>query len=148
MEATEERDTKKSLGKCQTLVSGLILNSMTLYGGWIVQSNQMLQIISVDWLVGLKHFGKSGTDAVINELRQLDYRDVIKPVPARSLTRDQKCAALNYLMYMKQKQCGRIKAWGCADGRKQRLYKTKDETSSLTMSTEAVFLTAIINAQE
>jgi hypothetical protein len=97
---------------------------------------------------GLKHFGKSGADAVISELRQLDYRDVIKPVPARSLTRDQKRAALNYLMYLKQKRCGRIKARGCADGRKQRLYKTKDETSSPTVSTEAVFLTAVINAQE
>jgi hypothetical protein len=97
---------------------------------------------------GLKHFGKSGADAVINELRQLDYRDVIKPVTARSLTRDQKRAALNYLMYLKQKRCGRIKARGCADGRKQRLYKSKDETSSPTVSTEAVFLTAVINAQE
>ena len=68
---------------------------------------------------GLKHFGKDGADAVIKELRQLDYRDVIKLVPARSLTRDQKQGALNYLMYLKQKQCGRIKARGCADGWKQ-----------------------------
>jgi hypothetical protein len=52
---------------------------------------------------GLKHFGKSGADAIVDELRQLDYSDVIKPVPARSLTREQKCAALNYLMYLKQK---------------------------------------------
>ena len=35
---------------------------------------------------GLKYFGKSGADTVIKELRQMDYRDVIKPVPARSLT--------------------------------------------------------------
>jgi hypothetical protein len=97
---------------------------------------------------GLKYFGKSGTDAVIKELWQLDYRNVIKPVPARSLTREQKHVALNYLMYLKQKCCGRIKAWGCADGRKQRLYKSTDETSSPMVSTEAVFLTAIINAQE
>ena len=73
---------------------------------------------------------------------------MIKPVAARSLTRDQKCAALNYLMYLKQTRCGRIKAWGCADGQKQRLYKTKDETSSPAVSTKAVFLTAVINAQE
>jgi Reverse transcriptase (RNA-dependent DNA polymerase) len=97
---------------------------------------------------GLKHFGKSGADAVVDELRQLDYSDVIKPVPARSLTREQKRAALNYLMYLKQKRCGRIKVRGCADGQKQRLNKTKDKTSSPTMSTKAVFLTAIINAQE
>ena len=51
-------------------------------------------------------------------------------------------------MHLKQKQCRRIKARGCADGKKQRVYKSKDETSSLTVSTEAVFLTAVINAQE
>jgi hypothetical protein len=97
---------------------------------------------------GLKRFGKSGADAVVAELRQLDYRDVIKPVERKSLTREQKRRALNYLMYLKQKRCGRIKARGCADGRKQRLYKSKDETSSPMVCTEAVFLTAVINAQE
>jgi hypothetical protein len=51
-------------------------------------------------------------------------------------------------MYLKQKRCGRIKARGCADGRKQWLYKSKDETSSPTVCTKAVFLTAVINAQE
>jgi Reverse transcriptase (RNA-dependent DNA polymerase) len=97
---------------------------------------------------GLKYFGKKGADAVVAELRQLDYRDVIKPVTRKDLTREQRKRALNYLMYLKEKRCGRIKARGCADGRKQRDYKTKEETSSPTVSTEAVFLTAVINAQE
>lgn len=73
---------------------------------------------------------------------------MIKPVKRKDLTREQKRKALNYLMYLKQKRCGRIKARGCADGRKQRDYKSKDETSSPTVSTEAVFLTAVINVQE
>jgi hypothetical protein len=97
---------------------------------------------------GLKYFGKSGADAVVAEMRQLDYRNVIKPVNGKELTREQKRRALNYLMYLKQKRCGRIKARGCADGRKQRLYKTKEETSSPTVTTEAVFLTSVIEAQE
>jgi hypothetical protein len=97
---------------------------------------------------GLKYFGERGADAVVAELQQLDYRDVIKPVARKDLTHEQKKRALNYLMYLKQKRCGRIKARGCADGRKQREYKTKEETSSPTVSTEAVFLTAVINAQE
>jgi hypothetical protein len=58
----------------------------------------------------LKYFGKSGADAVVAEMRQLDFRNVIKPVDGRSLTREQKRRALQYLMYLKQKQCGRIKA--------------------------------------
>jgi hypothetical protein len=51
-------------------------------------------------------------------------------------------------MYLKQKRNGQIKGRGCADGRKQRVYKTKEETSSPTVSTEAMFLTAAINAKE
>ena len=51
-------------------------------------------------------------------------------------------------MYLKQKWCGRIKAHGCADGQKQRVYKTKEETSSPTVSKEAILLTLVINARE
>ena len=81
-------------------------------------------------------------------MRQLDYLDVIKPVDKKDLSHEQKCHALSYLMYLKQKQCRQIKARECADGRKQCIYKSKDETSSPTVSKEAIFLTAIINAQE
>jgi hypothetical protein len=51
-------------------------------------------------------------------------------------------------MYLKEKRCGQIKTRGCADGRKQPLYKSKEETSSPTVSSEALFLTSTINAQE
>jgi hypothetical protein len=55
---------------------------------------------------GQKYFGQSGADAVVAELRQLDYQDVIKPVNGRELTRKQRKKVLNYLMYLKQKRCG------------------------------------------
>ena len=41
-----------------------------------------------------------------------------------------------------------MKARGCADGRKQCLYKTKDETSSPTMNVEALFITCLIDTME
>jgi hypothetical protein len=44
---------------------------------------------------------------------------------------------------MRKNQGQGLRRW-----RKQRLYKTKDKTSSPTVSTEAVFLTSIIEAQE
>jgi hypothetical protein len=97
---------------------------------------------------GLKEFGEDGAKAVINELKQLEFLDAIKPVHARHVTREQKMAVLRYLMYLKQKRCGRVKARGCADRRKQRIYKTKEETSSPTVSIEALFLTSVIDAQE
>ena len=39
---------------------------------------------------GLKYFEKSGADAVVAEMRQLDYLNVIKPVNKESLTCKQK----------------------------------------------------------
>jgi len=97
---------------------------------------------------GLKIFGEPGAEAIVAELQQVHYRKVIRPVFGHTLTREQKKAALHYLMYLKQKRCGRIKARGCADGRKQRLYKTKEETSSPTVRTESVFLSAVVDAFE
>jgi Reverse transcriptase (RNA-dependent DNA polymerase) len=97
---------------------------------------------------GLKQFGEKGADAVIEEMRQLHYRNVIKPVYRDSLTQEQRRKALRYLMFLKQKRCGKIKARGCADGRPQRLYKTKEETSAPTVKTESLFLSCLIDAME
>ena len=97
---------------------------------------------------GLKQFGEAGAAAITKELEQLVYRKVLEAKKAHTLSREQKKAALRYLMFLKMKRSGKIKGRGCADGRKQRIYKTKEETSSPTISTEALFLTCMINALE
>ena len=51
-------------------------------------------------------------------------------------------------MFLKMKRGGDIKGKGCADGRKQREYKSKDDTSSPTVSTEALVLSCMIYAME
>ena len=51
-------------------------------------------------------------------------------------------------MFLKEKRCGKIKGRGCADGRKQRVYKTKDETSAPTIYIESLFLLCMLNAKE
>jgi hypothetical protein len=70
------------------------------------------------------------------------------PVAANMLTRDEKLQALQYLMYLKKKCCGRIKGRGCTDGQKQHVYKTKEESSSPTVAIKSLFLTAAIDAKE
>ena len=97
---------------------------------------------------GLKLFGDAGAAAVSKELQQLHDLGVIKPVAINDLTHDERRGALQYLMFLKQKRCGKIKGRGCADGRKQREYLSKEETSSPTVSTEAVFLSCVIDADE
>ena len=51
-------------------------------------------------------------------------------------------------MYLKEKRDGRIKGRGCADGRPQRLYTSRIETSSPTASLVGLMLTCMIDAFE
>ena len=97
---------------------------------------------------GLQIFGRDGAEAVLSEMRQLHDMKALEPRRAEMLTREEKKRALEYLMFLKKKRCGRIKGRGCADGRKQRLYKSKEETSSPTVRTESLFLSCIIDAKE
>ena len=97
---------------------------------------------------GLQVFGEAGEEAIISEMQQLDTMDVVEQKLASMLTQQEKKDALEYLMFLKKKRCGRIKGRGCADGQKQRIYKTKEETSSPTIATESLFLSCIIDAEE
>ena len=81
-------------------------------------------------------------------MKQLHERNVCEPVHEKDLSREQKSKALGYLMFLKQKHCGRIKGRGCADGRKQRVWTTKEDATSPTVSTEAVLLTSVIDTKE
>ena len=51
-------------------------------------------------------------------------------------------------MYLKEKRCGKIKARGCDDRRKQRIYTDKQEATSPTVSLVALILTCVIDAVE
>ena len=86
--------------------------------------------------------------AVEKEMRQLHDRGVMMPVHKKSLTSEQRKEALAYFMFLNRKRCGKVKGRGCADSRKQRAYIAKEESTAPTVSTEAVFLTAVIDALE
>jgi len=97
---------------------------------------------------GLKVFGEEGAQAILKEMKQLNIRDAMEPIDPANLTQEQKKMALEHLMFLKKKRCGRIKGRGCADRRKQRICKSKGETSAPTVSTEALFLSCMIDALE
>ena len=94
---------------------------------------------------GLKLFGSQGMKAVKAELQQLHDLNVMA---AKPLTTAQKREALGYLMFLKRKRSGKIKARGCVDGRPQRAYIPQEDARAPTISTEAVFMTAVIDAME
>jgi len=51
-------------------------------------------------------------------------------------------------MFLKDKRDRSIKACGCADGRPQQQYTSKDEVSSPTLSLEAMILSSAIDAKK
>lgn len=97
---------------------------------------------------GLKIFGEAGSAAVYKELLQFHNRRVITPKRIKELTEQQIKRALPYLMFLKAKKSGVIKARGCADGRSQRDYISKEEASSPTVSLHALMLSCVIDAIE
>jgi hypothetical protein len=86
--------------------------------------------------------------AVTKEMQQLHNRMVMRAKDAKSLSAQERMDALAYLMFLKRKRCGKIKGRGCADGRKQRAWTDKANSSSPTIATEALFLTMVIDAME
>ena len=118
--------------------------AMTTHGTSEVLETPQMSILKA----GLRTFGKYGVRAVEKEMRQLHDRGVMMPVHKKSLTSEQRKEALAYLMFLKRKRCGKVKGRGCADGQKQRACIAKEESTSPTVSTGAVFLTAVIDALE
>jgi len=97
---------------------------------------------------GIKKFGQKGNEAVSKELRQLHDRRAMVPVQKNKLSAEDKKRALRYLMFIKEKRDGAIKARGCADGRPQRQYTEKGDASSPTVSLEEMMISCCIDAKE
>jgi hypothetical protein len=97
---------------------------------------------------GLKKFKERGELGVTKELEQMHNMSVFTPVHKESLSAEERKKAVSSLMFLKEKRDESIKARFCADGRKQRGDWTKQDTTSPTVATESVFLTAVIEAHE
>ena len=97
---------------------------------------------------GLQLFGERGVKAIKAEMQQFHDRGVVSPIDPKTMTKEDKNKALNYLMFLKEKRCGKIKGRGCADGRRQSLWYPREKKSAPTVMIESVFLTCAIDAKE
>ena len=88
---------------------------------------------------GINVFGQKGIDTVSKE--------VTIPKNPSQLKKEERHLDLPYLIFLKEKRDSAINGRGCADGRRQRLYMAKDQTSSSTISNEALFLNITIYAK-
>jgi len=97
---------------------------------------------------GIKKHGQAAVDALLQEFCQLDSKNVFEPLDASTLTASQKREALRTVNLIKEKRSGKSKGRTCANGRSQRSKYTKEETTSPTVSTDALMISLMIDAKE
>eukprot|EP00957_Ditylum_brightwellii_P182665 13913589-Ditylum_brightwellii.AAC.1 len=97
---------------------------------------------------GLKKIQEAGENVVKEEFLQCHQKETFKPIAPDELAKEQQKSALKLLMFITKKRCGRVKARGCADGRKQCDMYSKEEAAPHTVSLEAVLLTSVIDVKE
>jgi hypothetical protein len=97
---------------------------------------------------GIKKFQDRGEAGGSKELTQMHDVDVFHPVMRDSLTKEERMKAAASLMFLNKKRDHLVKARMCTNRQIQRGDWKKQDTSSPTMSTEAVFLTVVVDAYE
>ena len=97
---------------------------------------------------GLKVFGEKGRIATGKELKQLHDRQCFEPMDISKLTSVEKRKAMEALMFLTEKRDKTVKGRMVYNGKPTREWLPKGKAASPTVSQEAVFLTAIVDAKE
>jgi hypothetical protein len=96
----------------------------------------------------LREWGDNARAAGEKEVNQLHWRETFVQRQMLGLTAEQHTKILQSHMFIGQKRTGETKARLVAGGNTQRGHVTKEESSSPTVTTEAVLLTSIVNARK
>ena len=97
----------------------------------------------------MKIFGDTGYNATVKERKEnLIGCICITMLDKNNVNNDIKKKALGYLLILKRKQCGKVKVRNCVDGRPQRDYITKKESTTPTISLVALMATCLFDTLE
>ena len=127
--ATEQYFSDGNVKPLQRAVTGFIFNQMSAKAG-------------------IKKHGRRAVEVLYNEFLQLNNKDVFEALNASSLSKEEKQGALRAINLVKEKRDGSLKGRTVADGRKQRDLYDKADTTSPTVSVDALLLTLIVDAYE
>jgi len=97
---------------------------------------------------GARKFGHRAITAVLSDFIQLDKNGVVEPLNPDKISPQQKKDVLCTVSFLKEKLCGCLKGRTCVDGSTQRPYITKEESSLITVSTEALVATVAMYENE
>ena len=95
----------------------------------------------------IKKHGEAAVLALFKEFAQLHEKRVFRAIKASELSGEQK-NALHAINLIKEKRNGVLKGRTCADGRKQRRWYSKEETTSPTMSNDSLMALPTLSAAE
>jgi hypothetical protein len=96
----------------------------------------------------IKKWGREAEESVGKEMKQLHWQNSFKPMHWKSLTTKQRKKLLESHIFVERKRDGILKARQVAGGNKQQGYIMKEDASSPTVSSEAVMLMCVIDANE
>ncbi len=97
---------------------------------------------------GLRKFGDKAKIAAMEEMTQLHIMDMWKAMDPAKLSREEQMQALSLLLFLKEKQTGKIKGRACLNGAPQQAYIPKEDAASPTVSMESTFITGAIAASK
>ena len=97
---------------------------------------------------GIKKQGQVKIDALFKEFPQVNKQSVFTPMMASPLLREDKKDSLLSINQIKKKRCGKTKGRLVTDVRKQHKLYAKDKIMSMTVSTDALLMTLVIDAME
>ncbi len=97
---------------------------------------------------GLRKFGDKGKTAAMEKMTQLHIIDTWKAMDPEKLSREKQMQALSLLLFLKEKQTGKIKGRACLNGAPQWACIPKEDAASPTVSTESTFITGAIAASK
>jgi hypothetical protein len=128
----------------------LVKMSVKLMSKGIHQHADIIGMVMAQMLLraALKKWGKEAEESVGKEMKQLHWRNSFKPMHWKSLTAEQRKKVLESHIFIERKRDGILKARQVAGGNKQQGYTTKEDTSSPTVSLEAVLLMCVVDANK
>ena len=98
---------------------------------------------------GMEIFEEDGYEVTVSKLKgNLVGRGCVNMLGKKEITGEIHKKALAYLMFLKRKRAGKVKAKGCAGRRPQREYNSKEDSSSPTVSIYALMAQCVMNAME
>ena len=125
--------------------------------------NTLLQMTSQTWNKKARHkqhaqqctlekgsqtIGKSGKEAVLKEMGQLNNGACFKPMQVEDMTPEENSQAQIALTHLTEKQDKSIKGRTVCDGKPTKEWSSHEESASPTALMEGTFLTTLMDAWE